>query len=332
VGSATYTAPEVMTSMEVNSYTEACDLWSLGVVAYVMLSGKPPFWGGERNHLQCARAERYPLEYSPWDKISKTAVDFIKRLLKADPAARMSIEDCCNHPWLTVNTYPEDPAAQAEVLQNMKRFSNTGIFTAMCITSVARQLDHKRLGGIHAVFRSMDKNGDGYLSIDEVKAGFRSIHGEDSQELRDIEETFKGLDLDGSGIIDYTEFCAAGMGQHTALQEEAIWAAFKTFDIDNTDTISPEEITRLLGNADVKKAWTSTVCEEVAAKMITKHDINGDGSIDFQEFMAIMREAWAGNLPADPDGGGGLEAQKASGGWVYDMLLQVNRLPDSSSL
>lgn len=331
VGSMTYTAPEVMTAMEVNAYTEACDLWSLGVVAYVMLAGKPPFWGGEKNHLQCAREERYPMDYAPWPTVSNEARDFIKRLLKAEPAMRMSIEDACNHPWLTSNVYSEDSAAQAAVLQNMKHFSNAGIFTALCITSVARQLDHKRLQGIHQVFRAMDKNGDGYLCIDEVREGFKAVHGEDSDEYREIERTFKGLDLDASGIIDYTEFCAAGMGQHTAVQEESIWAAFKTFDIDNTDTISAAELKRVLANADVNNVWSQQVCARVAGKLMAKHDANGDGVVDFKEFMGVMREAWADNLPENENANSNANAnlEASSSGWVYSMLLEVSKLPVS---
>lgn len=267
----------------------------------------------------------YSLEFPPWDKVSTHAIDFIKKLLKAEPCERMSIQDCCRHPWLAQNVYTEDANSQAVVLKNMKRFSNAGIFATLCITSVARQLDYKGLQGIHGVFRTMDKNGDGYLSLDEVRNGFKTIHGVDSEEYKEIERTFQGLDLDESGVIDYTEFCAAGMGQHTAVKEEAIWAAFKTFDIDNTDTISTAELKRLLGNADVKQAWTAQVCEQVASKLLTKYDTNGDGVVDFREFMSVMHEAWSENLPKEEGDDTGLKA--SSTGWVYDMLCQVSKLP-----
>lgn len=328
VGSMTYTAPEVMTALDVTSYTEACDLWSLGVVAYVMLAGKPPFWGGEANQLRCARAEKYPLDYEPWPRISSEAKDFIAKLLKANPALRMSVTECSEHSWLAMNNFVEDPEAQRQALENMKRFSNTGLFTAMCIASVARQLDHTRLKDIHAVFRKMDKNADGYLSIDEVQEGFRNMYGESSPEFRDITSTFKGLDLDASGIIDYTEFCASAMDQKTAVQEESIWAAFKTFDVDNTDTITLGELKRVLESADVKKMWTPEVCEQVAAKMLSKHDNDADGVINYEEWMALMKQVWAENLPTDatsdaPD----ISKVETPQSRVYNLLLSVSDLP-----
>jgi calcium-dependent protein kinase len=317
-----------MTCNEITAYTEACDLWSLGVVVYVMLSGKPPFWGTRAKHLETARRENYPLDIAPWPSLSANAKDFVKRLLKADPSKRMSIDDCCNHPWLTANLYPEDPESQRLVIQNMRQFQNAGLFQSMCVTAVARQLDFSKLQGIHSVFRTMDKNGDGYLCINEVREGFKQIHGENSTEYKELEDTFKCLDLDGSGIIDYTEFCAAGMGQHTALQDESIWAAFKTFDIDNTNTISPAELEKVLASADVKNAFTPEVCASVASKMLSKYDKDGDGAINYDEWVGVMRQVWAENKPASSGDGESADAQalETSSSWAYDLLLKVSKL------
>eukprot|EP00973_Karenia_brevis_P018285 2510419-Karenia_brevis.AAC.1 len=77
-----------MASRNMTAYTEACDIWSLGVLAYVMMAGKPPFWGTEYQHLEAARAERYPMSGFPWTKTSDEGKDFIRKLLRADPNNR----------------------------------------------------------------------------------------------------------------------------------------------------------------------------------------------------------------------------------------------------
>merc|ERR1719198_140963 len=110
-----------------------------------MLCGKPPFWGTESQHLRNARAEKYPMSGSPWDTISSEGKDFVRNLLKADPAQRMKISDCMQHKWLAEahsrqNVANEDASA---VLANLKQFSSASTFSRMCITAVARQLDHK---------------------------------------------------------------------------------------------------------------------------------------------------------------------------------------------
>lgn len=266
---------------------------------------------------------------NPWDTISDEAKDFVRSLLRGDPSQRLPISEVCKHAWLNKEVWTNDVAAQAEVLSNMKRFSNSGLFVSMCITSVARQMDHRRLKGIHKTFVDLDRNGDGYLSFEEIKHGFKKIMGEDSDEYKEISQICDGLDLDGSGKVDYTEFCAAGMGQHAAIQEEAIWAAFKTFDADNSGKISPGELKQVLENVDIKKVWSPKVCEEVAEKFLTKYDHDRDGKIDFHEWMNIMQQAWCENRPPEAHDASEVSVElEGCTSWVYQALLQVSELPN----
>merc|ERR1719330_196274 len=118
VGSFSYAAPEVVMSKNVTAYTAACDLWSTGVVTYVMLCGKPPFWGPPKQHLKNARNEKYPMSASPWDKISPQAKDFIKQLLKAKPHQRMTAEGAVAHEWLATTDESMDLELAQAVMTN----------------------------------------------------------------------------------------------------------------------------------------------------------------------------------------------------------------------
>jgi len=292
VGSLTYAAPEVL-SASGSRYGAECDIWSLGVVAYVMLCGKPPFWGTHSEQLRRMKQERYPITGDPWDSISKEAKDFVKASLKAAPRQRLSIDQIMEHPWFVSNHCVMDAESQKEVLSNLKRFSANSSFFNLCVASVARQLDHKALGSVHKVFSALDTNGDGVLSLSEVRDGFVKLFGADSQEVADVENLFRTVDLDGSGVIDYTEFCAAGIGQQMSTQEDVLWAAFKTFDKDDDGTISVKEISDVLSQADVKKVWTQEVCQKVAQDIFDKFDKDGDGTITFKEWLQIMRDGEA---------------------------------------
>merc|ERR1719408_586717 len=174
VGSMTYAAPEVISSQDRKVYTEACDLWSTGVMTYVMLCGKPPFWGTREQHYKAAKNERYPFKDAPWDKMNNQAKDFVARLLKASPSKRMPIKDACAHQWLHSQHHDHATSeASASVFASLQNFTAQSTFKRMCITAVARQLDHTHLKDIHQVFRDMDQNGDGVLSLEEVKSGFK---------------------------------------------------------------------------------------------------------------------------------------------------------------
>jgi len=293
VGSFAYAAPEVITSRNRLTYTVACDAWSVGVVTYVMLCGKPPFWGAPQDHLRNARAEKFPMKSGPWATMPDEAKDFVRQLLRADPAQRMSCADALNHPWLQSEEHSADSKCSAEVLQNLAQFSDQNLFMQFCITAVARQLDHRHLRDIHQVFREMDMNDDGTLSVEEICGGLKRMFGEGSDETQKVEELFERLDLDGSGAVDYTEFCAAGLGANAAGKQDVVWAAFKAFDLDDNGMLSKSEIQQILGHADVRHAWSAEVCAEVAQDILDKFDRDGDGAIEFSEWMMALKDTWA---------------------------------------
>mmetsp|Transcript_23492 Transcript_23492/g.38137 ORF Transcript_23492/g.38137 Transcript_23492/m.38137 type:complete len:398 (+) Transcript_23492:187-1380(+) len=97
VGTTYYMAPEV----QGKKYDKSCDLWSVGVIAYVMLSGAPPFNGANNNEVYAAvRRGRYRFPSSTWSRTSRESRDFICRLMQRDPRKRMPIEQALNHPWM----------------------------------------------------------------------------------------------------------------------------------------------------------------------------------------------------------------------------------------
>lgn len=294
VGSLTYAAPEVLEAGK-KEYGSACDLWSVGVLAYVMLCGRPPFWGNHTEQLKKMKQEDFPMKGSPWDSISPDCKTFIKALLKRDPTRRLPIEQVLQHPWLQSSSqdrqssFSEDQ--QRDVMRNLQQFKNNSVFFSMCITSVARQLDHSSLRDVHRVFAELDSNGDGVLSLKEVKDGFEKLYGANSPETQQVEEMFEKLDLDGSGTIDYTEFCAAGIGEQMTNQEHVLHAAFRAFDVsDDNGAITKDEIAKVLKKADVQKAWTPEVCDQVAQEIMDKFDDDHNGEITFDEWLRLMRD------------------------------------------
>eukprot|EP00928_Gymnodinium_smaydae_P001225 TRINITY_DN10460_c0_g1_i1.p1 TRINITY_DN10460_c0_g1~~TRINITY_DN10460_c0_g1_i1.p1 ORF type:complete len:604 (+),score=138.83 TRINITY_DN10460_c0_g1_i1:172-1983(+) len=325
VGSTTYCAPEVLAPKGA-AYSQACDVWSLGVLAYVMLCGKPPFWGRITDHLRNARNETYPFSGNPWDIVSPQSKDFVRKMMKADPAARPPMDKVCAHEWLHMQDYPDPPRdIQESILGNLRQFSGLSTVAAMCTAAVARQLDHTQLSSIHQVFRKLDRNGDGVLSLEEIADGFGQIYGKDSPNYKAVVGTFKGLDLDGSNKIDYTEFCAGGLAQQTVDQEEACWVAFQTFDTDHTGSISPKELGEVLKSTDLQQAWSKDVCSDVTSKVFTEYDVNGDGKIDFQEFVRLMRESRRTHSSGiQGDNGEALEAVRMQ---AYDLLRRLSDLP-----
>lgn len=303
VGTSTYSAPEVLDPEDDDDgYTCACDLWSLGVVAYVALSGKPPFWGTPKQQLARMRAEKYPLSGEFWDTVSSDAKDLIQQLLKTDVQVRLCADQVIRHPWLKTDASPAETPLLAQVLSNLEQFSRAPDFFTFCVASVARQLDHRSLGGIRDAFLMLDKNCDGILTLNEIREGYaKSFHPDDPEAVTEaeVQEIFSYLDLDGSGRITYTEFCAAGLGEDGFADEHVLWSAFKTFDIHDDGKISKEELRQVLQRADITQVWTAGVCEEVAEEVVQFFG-NGSDSINFDEWLSLMRECSARHNEVSP--------------------------------
>jgi len=97
VGTPYYIAPEVLR----RKYNKSCDLWSVGVVAYILLCGYPPFIGANNDQIhRCVLRGKYSFPASEWKDISPEAIDFIRQLLQMNPKKRMSAEEALNHPWM----------------------------------------------------------------------------------------------------------------------------------------------------------------------------------------------------------------------------------------
>ena len=120
VGTPYYIAPEVLKK----SYDKSCDLWSVGVIAYIILCGYPPFNGrcNDETHASVQRGKYYfPIE--EWKDISHEAMDFIHRMLQMDPRRRMSAKEAMNHPWIlkhntnTCTSNDDDVCMTEEVVQ-----------------------------------------------------------------------------------------------------------------------------------------------------------------------------------------------------------------------
>merc|ERR1719240_1468388 len=103
---------------------------------------------------------------------------------------------------------------------------------------------------------------------------------------KELEELLKNIDNDGSGEIDYMEFIAATMDRQKYVQEDVCWQAFKTFDLDGSGTITKDEMMQVFRSGAVSDVISMPASE--VDKLIQEADLNGDGEIDFEEFMAMI--------------------------------------------
>ncbi|CAE7276530.1 CPK2, partial [Symbiodinium sp. CCMP2456] len=265
VGTAYYVAPEVLAQ----AYTEAADVWSSGVIMYIMLCGAPPFNADKDSDiLRLVKKGQYSMESGVWRTVSTTAKSLIKACLEMDHKKRITAQDALSHEWFHREEVDGAPL-DSSVLRNLRAFSSANRFRKAALTAVAYQLGEDEQKELREIFMRLDTNGDGYLSLEEIRHGLQQ-----QMEISDLEQVLQEVDSNGDGRIEYTEFLAAAMDQRLQRNETSCWRAFKTFDKDGDGKITYAELQQVLEDDELLTEVPD--CED-ARFYFDKMDANGDG-------------------------------------------------------
>ena len=275
VGSAYYIAPEVLEGM----YDEKCDIWSAGVILYILLCGYPCFNGSTDEQIyKQIRKKKYSFPSPEWDAISDDAKNLIKKML-TDAMDRISAEDILKDPWVLERAPNAKKGGVVQLNEGqLKNYANSSKMRKAVLTYIASRLTQSEIDALNKNFQEIDNNNDGRLTLEEIKLAASKNKGIN---LELIEEIFKSIDTDGSGSIEYTEFISASLDKSLYLQKEKLREAFNLFDVDNSGKISNAEIAKVLGMDKRSKE---------ISKILEKYDANKDGEIDFEEFFEMMKD------------------------------------------
>lgn len=288
-GTEAYEAPEIISN---SSYCEKCDLWSLGVLLYVMLSGCMPFASGRHS---CSGT--FSMKGEDWDQTSDEAKDLISRLLVVDPEARLSAAQVLEHPWLSL-CHESPQAMPMQVANRLRRYHKTSNFRKILLMLVARHLDANDLPEIYDAFTAIDKNGDGILSPEEFRASLSTVKSSD-----EVTELFQAVDADGSGSIDYSEFIAAAIDRKLLFREDLCLQVFRALDRDDDGKISIQELQQLLVDAAAEDFLGSELRDE-ALTTLNRYDADRDGLLDIREFMALLTQNRIAEIESKAPGAG----------------------------
>jgi calcium-dependent protein kinase len=215
LGTAAYAAPEVLNG----SYTSQCDLWSFGVIVFILLAGYMPF---NKVEVDCIKQGRYCWRPASWANVSDLAVDFVKKLLTVDPAQRLTAAQALDHPWL----------ARARATQERKQRQQFDQSKADALCSFScRSLDSRLSSGLMAwsappsehvnareAFRMLDQKNTGVISQVDFIASLAQYGVSEQVSCR----AFAALDVNGNGQLDYSEFLAAMIASRHQIDDDLL--------------------------------------------------------------------------------------------------------------
>jgi len=275
-GTPHYLAPEVFLE---DCYDEKCDMWSCGIILYVFLCGEPPFDGENLEDIvSCAKAGKPSFVAEVWSDISPVAKLAIMQTCNIDVGKRFSASQALESPWILKGDELMKSMTSNAIADRLRKFKQSSALKKAGAHLIAHCLNDSDLNAMRQTFMAMDKNGDGMLSLDEVKGAMA-----DMPNLSDVEALFRQADTDGSGQLEYTEFLTALASSSQLSCKQACWEAFSVFDKDGDGRISLAELQEFFGREG----------KGVSVEEVKSVDSNGDGLIDFEEFRAIMQSGLA---------------------------------------
>ena len=284
IGTPFYVAPEVL----VNNYNEKCDLWSCGVILYIMLCGVPPFTGETDDEIYCAvKQGRVNFDEAEWDEVSSDAKDLIMKLLTKDINKRYSARQALSHPWIKKMKSKQgglNSNILDKIVKNLKKYSTTQKLQQATLAYIVHNLTKKEdTDNLRTVFIHFDDNGDGRLTKDELIKGLNMILSQEESE-KEVNRVMDIIDVDGNGFIEYEEFLRAGLDKDKLLTEDNLKTAFRLFDINTRNKVNSEELKQVLGHG------SDNIDDNVWKELVDEIDLNKDGEISFDEFSTMMKQ------------------------------------------
>lgn len=298
IGTVFYLAPEVI----YGSYNHKCDIWSCGVILYILLTGRFPFDGSSSEIIfEKIKKCSYRLDLPEFKYVSDDTIDLIKQCLDPDPYNRLSAEEALGHKcfdkynlnkkdsnlfWKAEPTHSQKVDNDCRnALENIKKLNKKLVFQKAVIKYISYNLvSPDEINDIRNIYKLFDKNNDGFLTIDELLDGFYKMGIIINEE--EVMNIASSLDPNGTGVIEYEDFISLFVDKSKVLEENNLKAAFELFDLDDNKAISIEEIKKIF---KINNKFDEKLTEDI----INQLDLKSQHEITYEEFKELMKKAYS---------------------------------------
>jgi len=295
-GTLSYVAPEVLRK----SYTSQCDMWSLGVILFLLLSGSLPFKavGAFTNQMAAISKGVYKFTGKGWKGVSQDARNFTRCFLEVDPLKRFDAPAALQHHWLSWRRSKASERDELDlfVVEGLRKFGRATKFQRTCMSMMAWSISSDESEVFRSNFLRIDKAHNGRITFPELLEALKkgSVSGTSSVASSTVDETlskvadfgemlriFAAMDANGDWRVQYTDFLAAMMTVHietaakqTRSLDRLLLEAFERFDFDRNGKISSHDLQQVLN-----------VSAEEAQTFIKEAGAHRKGGISYSKFV-----------------------------------------------
>ena len=282
VGTPSFIAPETIKG----EYDEKCDVWSIGVILYYILSGTFPFIGNSNSEIFEKIYKNEPIfRKNIFNDISENAIDFIKKCLVKNPNQRPSAKECLSHPWLEpiFKHIHSDGFLKDNLILNFSSYHKSPQFKKLILKYLVSNMGHTELGPYKSAFYAFDFKNQGVVTKKDIKKVF-NLYNFDITDVQ-IKNIMSICDDPSKSFLTYSEFICCCINISDYLTPEKLVNTFLFFDMDNNLLIDSNDLKNTLlrcgkdviNYKDIDKIFLEATKEE-------------DNKININQFVNMYKE------------------------------------------
>jgi calcium-dependent protein kinase len=267
-GTIEYCAPEVLKKQ----YTSQCDLWSVGVVAYILLCGRMPFYGSEGNQVRKIFQGSYSMSSTAWRNVSEDAKSFVRSLLEVDPCKRLTAAEALEHPWI-FRSREQACEGMNDVVRSLFNFGQLSQLQQHCMQMCAWSLPNEDHARVRDYFTALDRGQKGVIKMSELKSFLKTFSADESSNAQSVEKD----DCSQEQEMCYSEFLAAMLGNKIELNDKILTCAYRRFDLNGSRALTKMNLRDYFGCYD-----------QCMDALFDKIDRSRNGYISLSDFIAFL--------------------------------------------
>jgi calcium-dependent protein kinase len=292
-GTLSYVAPEVLEE----NYGSQCDLWSAGVIAFILLAGCMPFYGSKADKMKAISGGKYFMKPKVWDPISSGAKDFVNSLLENDPEDRLDAKGALAHPWIAAYGHKAGKkhvptlSMDCDILGALASWQRAPKFVRACFMVMAWHLDKEEHVKVRDYFLQLDRDQNGTISMGQLRSMMIDRFGIDEAT---VNQTLRNSGSSDDEEINYSTFLAALMSNRIIdVDDSLLHTAFRKFDEANKGFITAKDFKHVAGDEYYDRSTSLLLEPDASGK-------TGDGHVGYDKFsMYINIPSTLGSIEKD---------------------------------